>query len=91
MGSLIEAGALGFSDAQNVSNNTNVLKNAFTYASNYDALILQNSNSDLDKYGVVNESELSMRLGLPGVPKISEAISLERELMIAEYAANKYH
>lgn len=91
MGSLIEAGALGFSDAYNFNNNTNVLKNAFTYASNYDALILQNSNSDLDKYGVVNESELSMRLGLPGVPKISEAISLERELMIAEYAANKYH
>ncbi len=91
MGSLIEAGALGFSDAYNFNNNTNILKNAFTYASNYDALILQNSNSDLDKYGVVNESELSMRLGLPGVPKISEAISLERELMIAEYAANKYH
>jgi dihydroorotase len=91
MGSLIEAGALGFSDAYNFNNNTNVLKNAFTYASNYDALILQNSNSDLDKYGVVNESELSMRLGLPGVPKISEAIALERELMIAEYAANKYH
>jgi len=91
MGSLIEAGALGFSDAYNFNNNTNVLKNAFTYAWNYDALILQNSNSDLDKYGVVNESELSMRLGLPGVPKISEAISLERELMIAKYASNKYH
>lgn len=91
IGSLIEAGAVGFSDVYKFNNNTNVIKNAFTYASNYNALILQHSNSDLDKYGVVNESELSMRLGLPGVPKISEAISLERELMITKYASNRYH
>ena len=34
--------------------------------------------SDLDKFGVMNESEISMRLGLPGIAKISETIALER-------------
>jgi dihydroorotase len=91
IGSLIAAGAVGFSDAYKEIKNTKVLKNAFTYASNYDAQIIQQPISDLDKGGVMNESEMSMRLGLPGMINIAETIALERELRIAEHTETKYH
>ncbi len=91
IGLLADAGAVGFSDAYHQIDNTNLLKNVFTYASNFDAQIMQLPVSDLDKYGVMNESEISMRLGLPGITKISETIALERELRIAQHTAVKYH
>ena len=91
IGLLKEVGAVGFSDAYNEINNTNILKNVFTYASNFNAQIMQLPVSDLDKFGVMNESEISMRLGLPGIAKISETIALERELRIAHHTKVKYH
>ncbi|MGI9312828.1 MAG: dihydroorotase [Alphaproteobacteria bacterium] len=91
IGSLIDAGAVGFSDAYKEIKNTKVLKNAFTYATNFDAQIIQVPISDLDQGGVMNESEMSMRLGLPGMISIAETIALERELRIAKHTGTKYH
>ena len=48
IGLLKEAGAVGFSDAYHQINNTNILKNAFTYASNFNACLLYTSPSPRD-------------------------------------------
>ena len=80
-----------FQDFNFYSTSTEVLKNAFTYATNFDAQIIQVPISDLDQGGVMNESEMSMRLGLPGMISIAETIALERELRIAKHTGTKYH
>tara|TARA_Y100000590_G_C15747123_1_gene1022555 strand:- start:10019 stop:11317 length:1299 start_codon:yes stop_codon:yes gene_type:complete len=91
IGLLQGAGAIGFSNAYNEIKNTQVLKNAFLYAANFDALIIQQCINDLDNGGVMNESETSMRLGLSGMPQISETIALERELRLVEETKTRYH
>ena len=51
IGLLADAGAVGFSDAYHQIDNTNLLKNVFTYASNFDAQIL-NLCVDKDSRGL---------------------------------------
>ncbi len=41
--------------------------------------------------GVMNESEWSTRLGLPGIPSVSEAIDVMRCILMAEYTGAAVH
>jgi dihydroorotase len=92
MGLLLEAGAILFSEANQVIKNTKVMKQALTYAKNFDATIMISpQDPDLSKNGVMNGGALANKLGLPGIPKVAEILQVERDIRLLENTGGKLH
>jgi dihydroorotase len=91
-GLLKEAGAVAYTDGRRPVRNAKVMRNALTYARDFDALIVHHAEDpDLAGGGVVNEGEMATRLGLPGVPREAETIMLDRDLRLARLTSGRYH
>ncbi|MEI6573708.1 MAG: dihydroorotase [Alphaproteobacteria bacterium] len=91
-GLLGAAGAVFFTDGARSVANAQVMRRAFTYARDFDALIVHHvEEPTLSIDGVMNEGELSSRLGLPGIPKAAETIMLERDLALVRLTGARYH
>ena len=68
-GLLQEAGAVAFTQGRRSLRNAKVMRNALTYARDFDALVVHHTEDpDLASTGVMNEGETATRLGLPGIP-----------------------
>jgi dihydroorotase len=92
IGLLKKAGAVAFSNGRRSVASAKVMRRALTYANDFDALVVHHTeDDDLADVGVVNEGEISARLGLPGVPKAAEIIMLERDIRLAELSGGRYH
>ncbi len=93
IGLLKNSGAIAFSDGYKSIQNTKLMKNLILYCSDFDALICHfTDDSDLSDGGVMNEGEISTRLGLKGIPPISESIILERDIkLLNSLKVGKYH
>jgi dihydroorotase len=91
-GLLMEAGAVAFSNGDQAVMNALTMRRAMSYAANFDALIVHHPmDQDLARAGVMHESELSMRLGLSGIPSAAEAVILDRDLRLVELTGARYH
>lgn len=86
------AGAIAFGDYQRPIANPNLLKIALQYAQNFNGLVLSfpMENRVIGK-GVVNEGVMSTKLGLKGIPALSEELQIVRDLFILEYTGGKLH
>ncbi|MBM3565549.1 MAG: amidohydrolase family protein, partial [Alphaproteobacteria bacterium] len=92
MGLLAEAGALAFTDGFNTITNARVMKNALSYASTFDLLIVQHAEEPaLAANGVMNAGEMATRLGLSGIPAAAEVIMIERDIRLAETTGGRLH
>ncbi|MCP5080789.1 MAG: amidohydrolase family protein [Alphaproteobacteria bacterium] len=91
-GLLREAGAVAVTDGIQSVANARVLRRAMAYARDFGLPIVQHvEDADLALNGVMNEGELSTRLGLPGIPSMAELIVLERDLRLVELTGANYH
>jgi dihydroorotase len=91
-GLLKEAGAVAFTDGRKSVRSARVMRNALTYARDFDALIVHHvEDTDLAGSGVMNEGETATRLGLPGVPREAETIVLDRDIRLARLTHGRYH
>ena len=91
-GLLKESGAIAFTDGHKTIENSLVLRRAMTYAHDFDALIIHETQDKwLTSDGVMNEGLLSSWLGLAGIPKEAEVIPLERDLRLAALTRCRYH
>jgi dihydroorotase len=85
-------GAISFYDYKNPIANANLLKIALQYTQNFDGLIQSFPfEKSVAKNGMVNEEVASTRLGLKGIPALSEELQLIRDLYILEYTGGKLH
>jgi len=92
VGLLQEAGAVAFTNGKTSISNARVMRRALTYAKDFNALIVHNTeDADLADKGVMNEGEVSSRLGLPGSPAEAETIILERDLSLVDMTGARYH
>lgn len=86
------AGAVGFSDYKKPIQNPNLLKLALLYAQNFGGLVhsfpLQ---AELAPHGQIHEGEVSVRLGLRGIPALAEELRVCRDLALLEYTGGKLH
>ncbi len=86
MVALTEAGCVGFSQAEEPIADTNVLQRALEYASTFGYTVwLRPQDAFIGKGGVAHSGPLATRLGLSGVPVMTETIALHTlfELMRA--------
>lgn len=91
-GLLKDAGAVAFSEGKKTLQNSSVMRRAMTYARDFDVpLIHETQDKDLTGQGVMNEGLLASWLGLSGIPREAEVISLERDLRLAALTQTRYH
>ncbi|MEO0122495.1 MAG: dihydroorotase [candidate division WOR-3 bacterium] len=91
-GELIRAGVKGFSDDGNTVSDARVLRYAMEYSKIFDVPIFEHPiDENLSKGGVMNESEVSTRLGLSGSPAIAEEVIVARDLMLSKFTGAKLH
>ena len=92
IGEMVKAGAVAISDDGLPVQNGQVLRNALEYAQKYGIPVINHAEDiHLRNDGVMNESSLSTRLGLPGNPDISESVMVHRDLEVADYTGGRIH
>ena len=89
---LIDNGAIAFSDDGKPIENMQLLRESLKYINSHNKVIISHSeDSSLAAYGVINEGKVSTRLGLKGIPAITEALAVARELEIVRSVKGTYH
>jgi dihydroorotase len=92
VGLLLEAGAVAFTDGARSVANARVMRRAMAYAKDFNALVIHHlEDPDLAGEGVMNEGELALRLGLPGIPREAETIMLDRDMRLVALTGARYH
>lgn len=85
-------GAVSFYDYKHPIANPNLLKIALQYTQGFDGLVQSFPfEKSVARNGMVNEEVNSTRLGLKGIPALSEELQIIRDLYILEYTGGKLH
>ncbi|HUF44292.1 MAG TPA: dihydroorotase [Aestuariivirgaceae bacterium] len=90
-GLLKEAGAVAVTDGNRALANARLFRRALAYANDFGLLVVQHVEEPTLAAGVMNEGEVSTRLGLPGIPAAAEVILLERDIRLVELTGARYH
>jgi dihydroorotase len=92
IGLLTESGVHAFTDGRQTIRNSGLLRRIMTYARDFDALIMhETQDADLTGAGVMTEGLLASWLGLPAAPREAEIVPLERDLRLAALTGCRYH
>lgn len=92
IGSMLAAGAVGFSDCNSSPANTLILKRLMEYCSYFDALLVTFAeDKSLAADGYAHEGATATRLGLAGIPVEAEVLMIERDAMIARMTGARVH
>jgi len=92
IGMLSDAGAIAFSDCDNVIQDNKIFSRALKYASALNALVIGHPQEKSLSQGAVSTSgKFATLRGLPSVSPIAERIGLERDLALVEMTNAKYH
>ena len=85
-------GIIGFTDGIKTIQDPQVMSRIMNFASQSCSLIMQHAQDNiLSKGGLINEGEISTRLGLKGIPFLAEKIIVERDLSFLEEYFCRYH
>jgi dihydroorotase len=92
MAELAHAGALGFTDDGKPVHRAGILRKALQYQRLAGRVIcLHEEDPTLSGRGVMHEGEVSARLGLAGIPSISESTLIARDASLAGYENGRIH
>jgi len=91
-GLLKRKGIIAFTDGIKTIQDPQVMSRIMNFASQSKSLIIQHAEDNiLSKDGLINEGEISTRLGLKGIPFLAEKIIVERDLSFLEEYFCRYH
>lgn len=90
-GELREAGAVAVSDDGLPVRDSQLMRRALEYASDFGLAVISHSEEPSLSKGVMNEGEVSTRLGLKGIPTAAESIMVYRDIALAEYTGKPVH
>ena len=69
-----------------------LLRRAMEYAKDFGLPVASHCEiKTLSGSGAINEGKVSYRLGLPGIPTISEEICIDRDIRLAQYTGARLH
>ena len=92
MAALADAGALGFTDDGKPVVSAGILRKALQYQRLSGGLIaLHEEDPALSRGGVMHEGPISARLGLAGIPPVSESTMIARDAALALYEDARVH
>jgi len=92
IGFLRDVGAVAFSDADHVVQDTRVLARAFSYARSLGALVVGHpQDQGLSRGTSATSGKFASLRGLPAAPALAERIGLDRDLGLVELTGVRYH
>jgi dihydroorotase len=92
MRELAEADVIGFSDDGDPVLSSRLMKEALEQSRILKIPVIDHcEHTVLSRNGVINEGEISSRLGLPGIPVIAEEIMVARDLELAQITEGWLH
>ena len=92
MSELRKAGCVAFSDDGEPIYNAGVMRRALEWCLMLDAVIsCHEEDKCLTAGGCMNESALSLKLGLKGMPSVGEDVMVARDIELARYTGGKVH
>tara|TARA_Y100000590_G_scaffold11035_1_gene13575 strand:+ start:1473 stop:2765 length:1293 start_codon:yes stop_codon:yes gene_type:complete len=91
-GLLKRKGIIAFTDGTKTVQDPQVMLRIMNFARQSESLIIQHAEDNvLSNGGLINEGEISTRLGLKGIPFLAEKIIVERDLSFLEEYNCRYH
>lgn len=85
-------GAVAFSDGWKPVQNAQVMLKALEYVKAFNGTLVQIPvDSALAAGGLMHEGPESVRLGMPGIPSLSETILLYRDIELLRYTGSRLH
>jgi len=91
-GLLKKKGIAAFTDGIRTVQNPQLMSRIMNLASQSESLIMQHAEDNiLSEGGLINDGEISTRLGLQGIPALAEKIIVERDLAFLEEYLCRYH
>ena len=91
-GDLKAAGCIAISDDGRPVQNARVMRRALEYARTFGLPVIDHCEDlDLSKGGAMNEGPVSVAMGIPGAPHVSETIMVERDVLLAEFTGSHVH
>ena len=92
IGEMKETGVVMITDDGSPVENPQLLRRAMEYAREFDLPLASHCETmDLSGTGAMNEGKRSYKLGIPGIPSISEEICIARDIQIAAYTGAHLH
>ena len=92
IGILGESGAIAFSDDGMCVQDSKIMYEIMKYARQFDKLlILHEEDYSFSKTGLMHEGFYSAKLGLDGIPGLSEEIMIARDIMLAKKTGTRIH
>ena len=92
MFALKQAGCVAVTNLRAPVRNNLVLRRCFEYARSQDICVFAiPEDAALGAHGVASESDLSSRIGLPGVPEVAETLAVASLLILAEDTGVRLH
>jgi len=92
IGFLKDAGAIAFTDFNNVVRNSKILSRALSYAKSMDALVIGHpQDPDLSDETVATSGKFASLRGLPSVTPLAERMGLDRDMALVELTGAQYH
>jgi len=92
IGDLVNAGAVAITDDGDPVVNPVLFRRALEYTRMFDIPVLTHAEEKtLSRGGVMNEGEMSARLGLRGIPAASETIAIDRDVRLAALTGGRLH
>lgn len=89
---LVEAGAVAISDDGSPVMNSEVMRRALEYSKMFDIPVLGHEEDlNLAKNRHMHEGLYSTKLGIQGIPSLSEEILVARDIMLTEYTGGRFH
>jgi dihydroorotase len=89
---LLKAGAIAFTNDGLGVQDGNTMFQAMKQAASLKAIIAAHAEDEsLKGNGIIHEGEVSIRMGLPGIPSVSESSQIARDLLLAEASGVHYH
>lgn len=91
-GAMVGAGIVALTDDGHCIQNHEVMRRAVEYARMFGLTVLDHCQDySLVGGGIMNEGEWSLRLGLPGWPRIGEELIVARNILLAELCDSPIH
>ena len=91
-GDLKAAGCIAVSDDGRPVQNARVMRRALEYARTFGLPVIDHCEDlDLSKGGAMNEGPVSVSMGIPSAPHVSETIMVERDVLLAEFTGSHVH
>ncbi|RYY54728.1 MAG: dihydroorotase [Chitinophagaceae bacterium] len=86
------SGAVAFSDGTKSIQSAGLLVKALQYVKAFKGILIQlPDDHSINPQGLMNESVVSTRLGLPGKPGMAEELIVARDIELAQYAGSRIH